>query len=461
MTVIDTAGLARVHDAALRLLAEVGVVVLEPEALALLAAHGAAVEGQRVRLDERLVATALATAPASYTVAGRRAERDLAVGAGEAVLAGASGPAFIIDRGGRRHGVLADVRDAVALTHQSANVDVYGQAIGALDVPDERRPQAVAYACTTGTDRGWRVDVTTELELQVACDVAEIVFGADWHDRPRLWIVINSTSPLQLSAEAGRALLRLARLGQPVCLAVCAMAGTTAPRTLAGVLAVQHAELLVGLVLSQVVRPGCPFLYGATSSLASMRTGALLMGVPEYWALTEAAVALGHSLGLPVRAGGALTDAHVPDAQAGAESALALEATLRTGADFVLHAAGILSSFNSFSPAKFVIDDELIGALRAARRPLVVDDESLAVDVLAAVGPGGTLLSHNHTRRHARANGPSALMNRETYEAWLAAGADDLAARAWRRVDELLAAYEPPDDLDAVTLRQLEAYCLG
>ena len=457
---IEQAGLERIHAAGLRLLDEVGVVVLDPDALALLAARGAAVEGQRVRLDERLVAAALATAPPGYTVAGRRAERDLRVGGGESVLAGASGPAFIIDRAGRRHGTLADVRDAVALTHLSRTVDVYGQAIGALDVPDERRPQAIAWACTTGTDKPWRVDVTTALELQVACDVAEIVYGADWHERPRLWVVINSTSPLQLSAEAGRALLRLARLGQPVCLAVCAMAGTTGPRTLAGLLAVQHAELLTGLVLTQLARPGCPFLYGATSSLASMRTGALLMGVPEYWALVEAAVALGHWLGLPVRAGGALTDAHLADAQAGVESALALEATLRAGADFVLHAAGILSSFNSFSPTKFVIDDELAGALRTARRPLVVDDETLALDALGAVGPGGTLLGHDHTRRHARAAASSSLMCRETYEVWLAAGGDDLAARAWRRVDELLAAYQPPDDLDPVIRRQLKEYCL-
>ena len=100
-----------------------------------------------------------------------------------------------------------------------------------------------------------------------------------------------------------------------------------------------------------------------------MRSGALLMGAPQYWPLTEATVALGHRLGLPVRAGGALTDAHVPDAQAGAESALGLDAALRAGVDSVLHAAGILSSFNSFSLAKFVVDDELLGALRRATGP--------------------------------------------------------------------------------------------
>ena len=374
------------------------------------------------------------------------------------MLATASGPAFVLDRGERRHGTLADVRDAVALTHQSDTIAVYGLAIEALDVPDERRPQTLAYTTITGTDKPSRVDVTTSLELQVALDVAEILYGAGWHDRPRLWTVINTTSPLQLSVEAARALLRLARLGQPVCLSACAMAGTTAPLTLAGLLAVQHAELLMGLVLTQLAQPGCPFLYGGTSSVSSMRSGALLMGAPEYWPLVGATVALGHRLGLPVRTGGALTDAHVVDAQAGAESALGLDAALRAGADFILHAAGILSSFNCFSTAKFVLDDELLGALRRAHRPVVVDDETLAFDAVAAAGPGGSLLGQAHTRRHAREAGRDALMNRDPYETWRAQGSRDLASRADARVVELLAAYTPPDDLDEVTLRQLKEY---
>ena len=456
---ISPAGLETIHEGALRLLREVGCAVLEPEALALLAAHGAAVDGERVRLGEELVVEALATAPAGYTVAGRRPAFDLRVGAGaDPVLATASGPAFVLDRGERRHGTLADVRDAVALTHQSDTIAVYGLAIEALDVPDERRPQTIAYTTITGTDKPSRVDVTTSLELQVALDVAEILYGAGWHDRPRLWTVINTTSPLQLSVEAARALLRLARLGQPVCLSACAMAGTTAPLTLAGLLAVQHAELLMGLVLTQLAQPGCPFLYGGTSSVSSMRSGALLMGAPEYWPLVEATVALGHRLGLPVRTGGALTDAHVVDAQAGAESALGLDAALRAGADFILHAAGILSSFNCFSTAKFVLDDELLGALRRAHRPVVVDDETLAFDAVAAAGPGGSLLGQAHTRRHAREAGRDALMNRDPYETWRAQGSRDLASRADARVVELLAAYTPPDDLDEVTLRQLKEY---
>ena len=459
---LDDEGCLRIHDAALRLLDGVGLVVLDPEALALLKAHGAGVEGECVRIGQGLVDDALATVPSGYTVAGRRPELDLRVALdAPPVLASASGPPFVLDGREQRPGTLADLRTAIALAHLSANIDVLGYSVEPTDVPDDVRARVVAHAHITGSDKANRFTVTNLPELQVATKVLEIVYGADWHERPRIWSIVNSTSPLQLSENACQAILRLARLGQPVCVAVCAMGGTPAPLTLAGILAVQHAELLAGLVLAQLARPGCPFLYGGTSSVSSMHSGALMIGAPEYWTLMEATVQLGHWLGVPVRAGGAVTDAHVPDAQAGIESALAMEAVLRMDVQYVLHAAGILSSFNCYSPEKFVIDDELLSALRSAKQPIVIDDETLALDVVGACGPGGSMLSQAHTRRHARGGHRTSIMNRDPYRTWEVLGGLDLAAAAAQRVAGSLAAYSPPDDLDPIVRRQLDAYCLG
>jgi len=459
--VIDQQDVQRVHDAAVRLLADVGCDILDAEARALLAAHGAAVDGARARFGEDLVREALSTAPPGYTVAGRRPGRDLRVGLdAPPVLASASGPPFVLHGREQRPGTLDDLTTSIALSHLSPNIDVVGYSVEPTDVPDERRARVSAHAHVTGSDKANRFTVTSLSELQVALDVNEILFGAGWHERPRLWSIINTTSPLQMSSEATQVLLRLARLGQPICVTVCAMGGTTAPLTAAGLLAVQHAELLVGLVLTQLAQPGCPFLYGGTSSISSMRSGALLMGAPEYWALMEATVQLGHWLGLPVRAGGSITDAHVLDAQAGIESALAMEAVLRMDVQFVLHAAGILSSFNCYSPEKFVIDDELLSALRFAKRPIVVDDETLALGLVAAAGPGGTVLGQAHTKRHAHDCQWATLMNRDPYETWLSRGGHDLAEAARRRVAESRDRYTPPDDLDPLVRRQLNAYCL-
>ena len=458
---LDEQGCQQIHNASLRLLSEIGCTVLDPEALALLKQGGAAVEGECVRFGEELVAQALATVPSGYTVAGRRPGLDLRVALdAPPLLASASGPPFVLDGGEQRSGTLADLRTAVALAHLSPNIAVLGYSVEPTDVPDERRARVSAHTNVTGSDKANRFTVTTLPELQVALDVLEILYGAEWHRQPRVWSIINSTSPLQFSGDGAQVLLRLARLGQPVCVAVCAMGGTTAPLTLAGLLAVQHAELLVGLVLTQLAHPGCPFLYGGTSSVSSMHCGALMIGAPEYWSLMEATVRLGHWLGVPVRAGGSLTDAHVPDAQAGIESALAIETVLRMDVQFVLHAAGILSSFNCFSPEKFVIDDEVLSALRTARQPIVIDDETLALDVVASCGPGGTVLGQAHTRRHARDGRRTSIMNRDPYQAWRGLGRRDLAQVAAQRVAESLEAYSPPDDLDPVVRRRLDAYCL-
>jgi trimethylamine---corrinoid protein Co-methyltransferase len=459
---LDEQGCRQIHEAALKLLGDVGCAVLDEEARELLKAHGARVDGEIVRFGDALVEQARATAPAGFTVAGRRPELDLRVALdAPAVLASASGPPFVLVDGVYRPGTLDDLRTAIALAHLSPNVQVVAYALEPNDVPDEVRAKVVAHAHATGTDKSARYTVTTPEELRVALDVHEILWGADWHEQPRVFTVINTTSPLQFSPDGARGLLRLARLNQPVLVAVCAMGGTTAPITLAGLLAVQHAELLTGLVLTQLGRPGAPFIYGGTSSLSSMQTGALMMGAPEYWTLMEATVQLGHWLGVPVRAGGAITDAHVPDAQAGIESALALEAVLRSGAQYILHAGGILSSFNCYSPEKFVIDDELLTALRTAKQPIVIDEDQLALDVTAAAGPGGTVLGSGHTRRHAREQRRGGLMNRLAFETWKAQGSQDLAAAAAVRVGQLLESYRPPDDLDPVVRRQLDAYCLA
>jgi trimethylamine--corrinoid protein Co-methyltransferase len=451
-----------IHSASLRLLREVGVAFQSEAARALLRTHGAEVLGDRIRLTAGLVEQAVRSAPSDFTIAGRREDAGVHVGREAApVLAGPFGPVFILDGGRQRPGTLDDLRAAIRLGHVSTNISVQGMYIEPTDVDDERRARVAAHAYVTGSDKPGFFSVTSLRELEVAEDVQEIVHGSAWHARPRLLTNVNTTSPLQFSRDAAEVVMRLAELGQPVLVSACAMGGTTAPLTLAGLLAVQHAELLAGLVLTQLAGPGCPFLYGGTSSVASMQTGVLMMGAPEYWALMDATVRLGHLLDLPVRAGGALTDAHVPDAQAGIESALALDVVLRQNVQFVLHAAGILSSFNCYSPEKFVIDDELISCLRLARRPILVDDDTLALDVMAAVGPGGSTLGTRHTRLHSRREARASLMNRRLFHQWEGDGGLDLAHVASLAVAERLRAYEPPDDLDPLTRRQLDRYCLA
>jgi len=447
------------HRAGLRVLAETGVVVQEEASLRLFAGAGCRVDGALVRIPEEVVEAAVETTPHVVPIEGRWGHPGVTIGNGPAVIGPISGPGLVADGGRLRPVTPDDVGTFVRLCHCLPNIDLLDYLLAEEGGDGRRLYFRSVFECLTGTGMPYEFPVFEPWHWPTALDIAELVYGAGWDERPRLFVVLNSTSPLILSELTCRVARELAERGQPQCLTPCVMGGTTGPATIAGLLAVQHAETLAGLVLSQLAAPGAPFIYGGLSSVSSMQTGDLMFGAPQFWTVVSATVRLAKRLGLPCRSGGAVTDAHVPDEQAGIESAMALEYALDQGVDYVVHGAGGLSSLNAVSFEKMVIDDELIGMLRARPGEFVVDEETLALDVIDAVGPGGSYLSQKHTRRHARDALRPTIFNRRSHDVWTAAGAREVAEVARTKVDELLASYEPPD-IDAVVRRQLARYCL-
>jgi trimethylamine--corrinoid protein Co-methyltransferase len=457
--VLTGAEIEALHGAALRVLEGTGVLVHDDEAVALLRAAGMRSDGRRVFIGESAVERALADTPPAFTLAARTPHREVSFGVGSTVCGSASGPAYVLESGQVRPGTLEDLRDSVKLGHQSDPIEYNGDSVEALDVPEERRTRCGVLARLTLSDKACEWVAACEDDLDVAAAANEILFGARWHETPRALIILNTNSPLQLTAETARIIMRWARLRQPMCVTSCVMGGTTGPATLAGVLVVQHAEVLAALVLAQLARPGCPFIYGGVSTMSSLRDGAPHFGTAEAMRLTEATAQMARSCRLPVRTGGAVTDAHSVDAQAAMESAAGLCAAMHSGADFLFQAAGILGSFNVFSREKFVMDVETLRLLDSSRAPIGVEAEDLAVDVIEAAGPAGDYLRQSHTRRHARDFDEPAFFVRETYERWVAAGERDSRSKAAMQAEQMLAAHVAPDDLDAVVLRQLHAYC--
>ena len=450
-----------IHEATFRVLACTGVLVQDDDAVALLVAHGARAVGRRVWIPEGAVRAALAAAPSAFVLKGRSRERDLVFGEGPTVLGTVSGPAYVLDGDTVRAGRLSDVEDVARVAHLSDQVGFQADAVEPLDLPEDERTRRSTYARLTLSDKSTEWIASAEEDLDDAIAINEILWGAGWHDVPRALIVLNTTSPLQLAGENVRMLLRWARLGQPSCVTACTMGGTTGPATPAGTLVVQHAEVLAALVIAQGIREGSPFVYGGLSTMSDLRTGNATFGTAEFAGMAEATVGLARLCGLPVRAGAAVTDAHLPDAQAMLESALCLGAGMRAGADFIMQGAGVLSSFNIASVEKLVMDDELAAMLRVAAQPAGADAEQLAEDVIDDVGPAGGYLGQAHTRRHARDRLRASILLRDALEKWQSGGAEELRAAAQREVARRLEEHEPPDDLDAVVRRQLDAYCLA
>jgi len=447
-----------IHEAGLRILERTGVVFQCSDALALLSQRGFAVDGQRVRVAPEKVEAFIRSVPRSFVLHGRAPRTDLVFGEG-LIVAATGGSSFVLEGLHSRGGTEADLRDLVKVMHQSRNIDMLAFAVEPQDVPREKRNLRSLHALLTLSDKPVTFPGYDAELAEAAAGTAEILWGADWHQQPRLLFVANSLSPLAFEAQTCRVIVRMARMGQPVCVTPCVMGGATGPATMAGILALQHAEALAGLVLTQSAQEGAPFIYGGTSSVVSMTTGDLLFGVPQYWALMCATVQIAHYLGLPCRAGGGLTDSHLPDMQAGIEATMALAAVARCGVDFVLHGTGTISSVNAVSFEKLIIDDELIGMIRARNLAIEVDEDTLALDTIDAIGPGGNFLLEPHTIAHCRDYTRATFFNRRAHDVWLKRGGLDLHAAARAQFRVLAEAHRPPD-LDETTRRQLDAYCL-
>ncbi len=449
-----------IHQTSMRILDTVGVEFPLEEALSVFKRHGFRTDDSRVYITEDQLWEALETAPAQFTLHARNPERSVIIGEGEPVFAPGYGAPFLVDAHGEKQvPTVDDYHTLVKLAHALPNQDVSGYLLAEpSDVPAETASLHMVYAHVVHSDKPFIGGVENELAVRHTMEIVRMVFGDDSTVQPATLGVISSLTPLGYSREMAGAVMTYAHEGQALLIANLAMAGSTAPITLAGLLAMQNAEMLAGIVLSQLVRPGTPVIYGTTSTNIDMRTGSLAIGSPELAQIVAAHQQLVRFYGLPSRGSGSLTDANYPNAQAGLESMMGMLTAVNSGADFILHAAGILSSYLSFSREKFVIDDEICGRVRRFHQPIVVNDETLAYDSVVNVGPGGHFLMEDQTLERCRTEfWEPEVSDRSPLDEWVAAGRPSTVARATERWQCLVAAHKDPP-LDDVTLRQLEAF---
>jgi len=456
---LSTSDVQAIHDTSMKLLREIGILFPEENALKVFKNRGFKVEGKKVFFTEEQVMEAVKNVPNQFTLHARNPERDVTIGNGRPVFAPGYGAPFLVDvQTGKRKPTIEDYHELVKLAHALPYQDLSGYLmVEPQDIPSETAHLRMLHAHMVHSDKPFIGSAEGVCGTEHTMEMIEILFDG-MPDQPVTVGLINPLSPLGYGTEMIEALMAYARAKQPVIVATLIMAGSTGPVTLAGVLAVQNAELLAGIVLAQLITPGLPCLYGSTSTNIDLRTGALAIGSPELSLCLGAHAQLARFYGLPSRGGGALTDASLTDPQAGYESMFSLLTTVNSGIDFVLHAGGILSSYLAFSYEKFVMDDEICGMLRQYSRGIQVDAETLAYEVIANVGPGGHFLGEDHTLERCRTEfWQPALFDRSGLEAWWDGERKDTTARATQRWQELLASHEDPP-LDQTTARQLQSY---
>lgn len=261
-------------------------------------------------------------------------------------------------------------------------------------------------------------------------------------EKPVILSIPCTLTPLSYDDKMIGALMAYAEARQPQMINSLSIAGLSTPTTLVGLVSVQNAEVLAGIVLAQVISPGTPVIYAAAGSNCEMSNVMLSIGSPEDAVVSIINGQLCNYYQIPCRTSGALTDSKISDIQAGYESAITLMAGPISGGNFMLHAAGILDSYNTASYEQMVIDNEIIGYIKRIMRGVTVDEETLAYDVIEEIGPQGNFLVHEHTIEYFRDEfyRPT-LSDRQTAGQWEQSGSLDAAQRANKKWKEILANY--------------------
>lgn len=451
-----------IHDQTMRVLNEVGVFVPADGALEIFTKHGARVDGQRVYLDEGLVLRALSSVPSEFTIHARDAERSVVIGGDGQVLAPAYGAPFVMEPDGiARPALLEDYENLTRLADVLPNMDMSGHMlVEPSDVSPSRSYLFTMRASMVNSSKPFIGSSQGAAGARASAEMAGILFSDQdlIRERPVMMSLINSLSPLGYSGEMIEALMEHARWRQPVMVAPAAQAGASSPVTIAGTLVVQNVEILTGITLSQLVNPGTPIVYGSASATVDMRTGNMATGSPELSVFVVCTGQMARYYQLPSRAGGCLTDSHIPDAQAAMESMMSMQTAVHSGINFILHAGGMLSSHLTVSYEKMIIDDEICGMVRRFEKGLGTSAEDLAFDVIVGVGPGGSFLMEPHTVERCRTEfyRPS-IASRQGIDAWQQHGrlsSLEVAGERWR---SLLESHVPPTP-DAITMAQLDRY---
>ena len=438
----------RLYQAVLEILEYIGIHFREPEAVEVFRRGGATVDGSLVRIPSWRVEWALRAAPKQLTLYDQAGRPAIRLHGRCAYFGNGSDLLYIVDHrtGDRREPSLQDVHDMIRVLDSLENIDFVMSGFLPRDVPVEKAERLQMQAMLQKTNKPI-IYVTTDLRNTKDCvAMAETVAGGAeaLRARPFAACYINITSPLHHNPEATQKLIWLSRNGLPFTYRPCRVTrGVTAPTTAAGYLATNSAGVLAGLVLSQLINEGTPFIGDCcTGGTFDMRHMVGQCAAPEIRGFNEDLL---HFYGLPGFGVGGDTGAKLVDAQSGLEAALTLITSVQAGANLI-HDVGYMDHAKTGSLVQMVVCDEIIEWVKVYLKPVVINDETLAMDAIqeASAGDGDFMASEN-TLRHFREDWYPDLLDRATYESWAAEGKLSLRDRARRYVDSVLE--RPPRSL--------------
>jgi trimethylamine---corrinoid protein Co-methyltransferase len=447
--------IVEIENASFDILERHGMELLHEEAVALVAAAGAELDGNRARFDRSVIRHWVSQTPSEFVLHARNPEHNLTVGGNHLNLATVGSAPNVSDLdGGRRPGNFEDFSNLVRLAQAFNAVHMLGgYPVEPIDLPAPTRHLDAVATMVRLSDKVPYAYALGEVRMADGLEIIRIGRGVSpeqFAREPSTFTVVNTNSPLRLDGPMLGGLMTAARLGQPVVVTPFTLAGAMAPASVAGALALQNAEALAGLAIVQMASPGAPAMYGGFTSNVDMRSGAPAFGTPEYTKAALIGGQLARRYRIPYRSSNA-NAANSVDAQAAYESQMSIWGATMGHVNLMLHGFGWMEGGLVASFEKFVLDVEMLQMMGEFLTPLRIDSDELAVDAIGEVGPGGHFFGSQHTLdRYETAFYAPIISNWQNFENWQLAGAvtaDRKANQIWKQV---LAEFEPPPLEEAV-----------
>lgn len=443
----------------MHIIEHIGIQLKHERAKDLVREHGGSVDSEAVAtIPQAVVERCIDEVPSAFTWHAKNQDRSVEIGGnGSVIRAPGYGPASVRTYlEGRQDATLSDFETFMKLIHVEDVITCAGfNVCEPTDVPQARRHAEMLKRSLLLTDKPVMGSTYGEDAARMSLNLARIAMEDPDLTDPYIAGLINTVPPRGIGADMLGALLAYAENGQPLIISSFTMAGASGPSSLAASMAQVNAENLTGITLAQLANPGTPIVYGVPSSNIDARHGTLMVGSPESALFVSFAGQMGRYYDIPTRAGGGLTDAKTVDYQSGLESMFIQFATETWGIDFVLNAVGILESYSTISPEKFILDCEALRYLDRFRAGITVDADGFPFELMTERGPAGHFLDEHG--EHDTPDEPDPVLDTRSYREWADNGAQSAFEAAHHTVQQRLADYERPT-IDPRIEARLEAY---
>ncbi len=459
---LSSEGIHAIHDASLTILEKTGMTYESGlgETVEMLGTAGATVDRdrRRIRFSRDLILKQIAKAPSQVILYARDGKNDLDLTEDKVHLGTGGAAVKILDMetSQPRSSTLKDLYDLGRLVDRLDHIHFFLRPCIPTDIPEADYDVNMFYACLKATGKHVMSGVNDEAGLHRVIDMAAMLAGSEQQLKSKPFVSIITSfaiSPLKLCTQSTQIMQACNRQGIPVALSAAPMSGSTSPMTMAGTLAQLHAEQLAGITICQLTQPAAPLLYGGIPGMANMATMGYSGGGVECGMMNAAIHQLAAHIRVPNYNSAGLTDAKLPDAQAGWEKAMTILLGAMGGSNYMHHSAGMLESMLTVAPEQFVIDDEIIGMACKVLKGIEVDADHLALEVIDTVGPAGNFMMSPHTMQYMRSEyfQGNGVTDRKSRHQWDQGGSTDTRERAKAIARKILAAKEKsyiPADID-------------